>query len=184
MGDVLRLRGHGPEGQLGDGLEETVEPDGAGIRNQIEKVAHEQLRQPARDLRIARPGFDREVGYIFGRSAEDRGHAGFVEMPSVAEHVRRSFDRNVGAPFEGSDGEAAVFVHGRRRESRRRLVERRTQVSIEEANRQLGDLRVSSVDGRQTDVARRHRDRVHSFQSHSSPTRCTKLESTVYSTHV
>jgi hypothetical protein len=89
-----------------------------------------------------------------------RGHARFVEMPSVAKEVRGGFHREVAPPLERTDGKAAVLVHDPGREGRRRPVDGRTQIGVEEPHAQLGHLRVADVDRGEADIACRDRDRV------------------------
>jgi len=55
--------------------------------DELEEVAHQQQRQPPRDLRVAGSRLDGEVGDVLGAGAEDRRHAGLVEMPAVSEQV-------------------------------------------------------------------------------------------------
>ena len=50
-------------------------------------MADHQLSEPERHLWVSDPGLDRKVGDVLRRSAEDRGHACFVEMTAVAEKV-------------------------------------------------------------------------------------------------
>ena len=165
MGDVLRVGRHRPEGELRDRLEEPVQPDWPGVGNELEQVAHQQHREASRDLWVARPRFNRQVGDVLGRSAENRRHAGFVEMAAVAEDMRGGLDGDVGAPLERADRKSSVLVHGGGGEGRHRLVECRAQVGVEEADRELGDLGVAAVDCRQADVACGDSDRVNRFLS-------------------
>ena len=163
MRDVLLVRCHGPTRQLGHALEEAVEPDRPRVWDQVQQVADEKLGQAKRYLRVAHAGFDREVGDVLRRRAEDCRHLRLVEVAAVAKQVGGRLDRQVAPPLERTDGVSPVLVHDPRRECGRGPVDRGSQVGVEEAYAELGDLRVADIDRGQADVARRNRDRVDSL---------------------
>ena len=163
MGDVLLVRRHGPAGELGHAFEQPIEPDRPGIGDQIEQVADQQLGEAERHLRVAHPRLDRQVGDVLGGGAEDRGHARLVEVAAVAQQVRRSFDSEVASPLQRADRVPAVLVHDARRKGRRRPVDRRSQIRVEVAQAQLGELWVADLDGGEPDVAGGDGDGVDGF---------------------
>ena len=111
MRDVLLVRRHGPARQLRDALEQSIQPDRTRVGDELEEVDHQQLSEAERDLRIANPCLDCEVGYVLSGGSENCGHSRFVEMASVAKQMRSGLDRKVAPPLERPDGVAAVLVH-------------------------------------------------------------------------
>src|SRR5207247_10853917 len=130
-----------------------VEADGPCGGDQILEVAHEQQRQPARDLGVAALSLDRQVGDVLRGGAEDRRHARLVEMASVPQEVRSRFHRYVRTPLERADGQAPVLVHGRRRKGRRGTGDGSVKVCVEEPNGEASNRGGTTASSSDTDKA-------------------------------